>query len=1328
MTDRMLPSREALASIKPLATVVHTDCHYSATHYPASSMQVDLWRYWKLHPKCPVYNTCFSVHIISSVNLDALAAFFQLFIDRHAVLRTKFSYIDNQLVSIIQPQVVDFSVISVKGWSYAKIKTAATNAYRSPYDLENGPLLRVAVFCESETSNYLVVSVHHSVSDGWSLGILLTELKEAYPSLLKGMPIVLPKLGQQYYDFALWQKQFMKTSDAKKQSDYWTSSLPPEMPQLTLGVPDHNPITQKINIFSFKVPARLTARIRRFCASHHMTLNIFFFSAFQLLLHRYAQIDTIITGTPMSGRLRTTAGRRRKDFFFNVGYFVNMVLIDTSFSPEISFLDLTRQVQTQFQNAFRCQDLPFSVVKQLSSFPKSSHQIPQTSFVFQKTSGADIDLSFFLSSSHESNSIQLGELVVKNFYVPQMRGQFDLVLELTENNKIIACNFQFQSHLFSQNGIRSLAKSYKKLLSKCISCQDDPIGTWSLSMSTITSSIGPNIPIPQDTVIDLINYQCTSNGQATALVFNGIAIDYIELNNRANQIAHRLIECGVTADGRVGIIAGRSIEMMVGILGILKAGAAYIPIDPDWPESRQQSIISDNAISLLVTDTEPKVNCNAVLLDDPALVRMPTHNPSVIICPSTVAYVMATSGSTGRPKCIKISHHNIMNLLTGLKKIVYDSFDQPISISWVAPYTFDPSVQQWIALCLGHTVHIIDDQTRKNPDLLLRYWDANNIALSDGTPEHLRLIRAVDCRPKLPRLNTLLIGGESLDYVLVRDFYRKFPHSPVQIINVYGPTECTVDTAYFPVTRSFVRGKKPIPIGYPFPNTTIAIQDIYHHQCPPFCIGELVIGGDSVGCGYVYSPSNDSAFAYQNSARQYRTSDLGYVDANGLLYVVGRKDSQIKLHGFRIEIGEIESIINNCPQVKTCVVRKIKLDTMVECLVAYIIPVHNQGIDPAQVHATLARHLPQFMIPKFIIPISKIPLTPNGKLDTSCLPKPVMGIPTFVTPTTPIQCQLAKIWQDVLKIPSVGIHDNFFDLGGDSLLAVEFEMVAKRRGLSIKLVELYEYPTIDLLAKKVKSANLNSKSKSQSLIRLLTQFVPNLPTGIFIHPVFGSAECYKPLAEFFNGRINCYGLHSPFFFTNVDKIVSITELAAYYIQHISFLPSPVFLFGWSFGGIIAQEMARQLSDVHKQGIVLILADCPISTAGTFDIQDSPPRKVMAEWLKSDILLRGEGAFCPNLTPADQCKLDHCVDVAEIHYRLLGRHKICPTRAKKTIYIRPENRLNLDPKYMDGAWNGYFNNDVDYMTVPGDHYTMMHLKNIAPVLEVMNSLCGYNNNI
>jgi amino acid adenylation domain-containing protein len=1043
--------------------------------YSLSHGQRALWFLWQLAPESHAYNVSLPVCICSLIDIEAIEKAFVELIKRHAQLRSTFRRQGKEIIQQIhQNQQLYFLQVDGSTWSENELKAKVLEAHKVPFDLEKGPVVRVNWFTISSKEHILLLNIHHIVCDGLSLNILLKELIQIYRAQQTGIEMNLPLIKHSYQDYVNWEKRALAGTQGEKLWSYWQKQLAGNLPILNLPTDRQRLPTQTYNGAShkFKLSSALINQVKNQAKSSGVTFYTILLAVFDVLLYRYTGQEDILVGS-------ITLGRSQTEFIPIVGYFVNPVVLRSNLSENIRFEEFLAQVRQTVLEAFTHQDYPFSLlVNKLQPERYSSHSpIFQASFTLQQLQQ---------SQNHRfGNLIEIndgfGGMQLRLFDIPQQEGQFDLVLEVIEDNLSTSAILSYNVDLFDNTTIERMASHFENLLSAIVANPQQKVGEIPLLSVAERQQLllewnDTATDYPRDKCIhQLFEEQVKKTPDAVAVVFEDEQLTYQQLNERANQLAHYLHSLGVEPDVLVGICVERSLEMVVGLLGILKAGGAYVPLDPSYPTERLSYMLSDTGASVLLTQHNllsvlPSHAARMVCLNT-NWAEIASHSQENLVTnlsSNNLAYVIYTSGSTGQPKGVMNTHQSIHNRLQWMQAAYQlTNCDRVLQKT---PFSFDVSVWEFFwPLLTGARIVVARPEGHKDSHYLINLIAQAQITTLHFVPSMLQVFLQEQNLAVCRCLQRVFCSGEALPVELMERF---FEHFDCEFHNLYGPTEAAIDVTFWQCQPQADR--QVVPIGRPISNTQVYILDSQMQPVPIGVAGELHIGGDGLARGYLNRPELTASkfvpnpFSPDRSARLYKTGDLARYQLDGNIEFLGRLDHQVKIRGFRIELSEVEAVLCNHPQVQQAVAIAIADLNGNKRLVAYVVVNDEEHLSTQQLREYLQQQLPAYMVPSVFVILDTLPLTPNGKVDRKALPAPDGEIEReheYVAPRTEIEQILVNIFSEVLGIETIGIHDNFFELGGHSLLATQLiSRLRQALQIDISVRILFETSTIAGLA------------------------------------------------------------------------------------------------------------------------------------------------------------------------------------------------------------------------------------------------------------------------
>ncbi|WP_415835330.1 non-ribosomal peptide synthase/polyketide synthase, partial [Corallococcus soli] len=1037
---------------------------------PASFGQERMWVQERLAPGQAGLGLVYSVRLSGRLDVGALEGSLQEVVRRHEVLRTTFVEQDGRPWQRIAPAlVVPLPVVRVadEDAAWRRLDEEA----RAPFDLEQGPLLEALLFARSDTEHLLMLKLHHTVADAWSLGVLVQELGAAYAALTSGVPVTLPALPLQYADFSAWQRESLGDDALRSQLDWWRTHLDA---RAVLSLPTDRPRGAQVDprgaTVSAVLPPQLLQRLTALAGQEGTTLFTVLLAGFKVLLRRYSGQEDLTVGTPI-------AGRSRAELEPLIGLFVNTLALRTSQEGNPSFREFVTRVKSSALGAFAHQDVPFEKLVEVLQPPRHLDVSPffQVMFVLQNT---------------PRPPLQLPGLSLDARSVAQGFAQFELTLFAMEQPEGLGLTAEYRTALFDEATVARLLGHLRTLLEDAVSRPDARLSELSLLDAAERQRVlhawsGPSEARPRGVLLhQWVEAQVARTPDAVAVIFEGTSLTYAQLDARANQLAWHLRERGVGPEVRVGLLLERSLELVVALLATLKAGGAYVPFDPSFPEQRLAwmakgarpavFLVQERLVARLPVHDGPVVRLDTQWEE---VERQPSVTPPPVSFEEALAYVIFTSGSTGRPKGAMNAHPGIVNRLLWMQGAHPLSPDD--AVLQKTPFSFDVSVWEFFwPLMTGARLVVARPGGHQEPGYLADLIARERITTTHFVPSMLQVFLEEPGLERCASLRRVVCSGEALPLELAERCLERLP--TIRLHNLYGPTEAAVEVT----AHECVRGAlgRSVPIGRPVANTRIRLLDVALRPVPQGVPGELFIGGVQVGRGYLGRPELTAerfipdAYDDTPGARLYRTGDVARWLPDGAIEYLGRTDFQVKVRGLRIELGEIEAALEQHPGVRQAVVVARAGTTASDTrLVAYLL--HRADASPAgteALRAFLEERLPEYMVPATFVPLEALPLTASGKVDRKALPAPDTSTavaPAYVAPRTPTEERLASLWTELLRVERVGAHDDFFALGGHSLLATR--LLSRLRAafhFELPLRAVFKAPTLAALAGVVDEA------------------------------------------------------------------------------------------------------------------------------------------------------------------------------------------------------------------------------------------------------------------
>jgi amino acid adenylation domain-containing protein/FkbM family methyltransferase len=1041
----------------------------------ASYAQQRLWFSHQFEQDKGLYNMPAVLRLEGKLEIPALEQGIDEIVRRHEVLRTAFDEINGDPIQVIHDaRHVELPVIDLETWASesrnAEIKRLINEQVQIPFDLGSSPMLRTLLLRVNPETHLLLLNIHHIAGDEWSLGVFMRELVALYEAFRQGQESPLAEPTIQYADYGVWQRAWSLGEGLRDQLAYWKQQLAgaPETLQLPMVGPRPAVPSHRGGQFAFQLSGELQQQLQDLGRREGTTLFMTLLAAFQTLLYRYSGQTDIVVGCPIASR----TSDETEDL---MGFFINIIVLRTDFSGTPAFEQLLRRVKDVALGAYANQDLPFDKLVEELRPTRDPGRTPLFQVLF--------DLQNDSKKKWEVTGLSLSQME------PEFPSEeFDLALAVTERQDRLDGVVRYRAELFDRETIRRLAGHFECLLKEIVNSPQQSVADLSLLAPEEKAQFlrwnRTERPYATDKCLhQLFEDQAKRTPDAVAVVCDGHELRYGELNRRANQLANYLRERGVGPEKRAGICLGRGWNMVVAILGVLKAGSAYVPLDPEYPQNRLEFMLNDGGVHLLLTDNKfsdrvPQ-NSTRILLDTD-WERIATHSevaPDSGVEPGDAAYAIYTSGSTGRPKGTIIEHRSVVNFLNWAREAF--RADELAGVLFSTSICFDISVFELFApLAWGGTL-IVSENALQIPQLK----DRARASLINTVPSAAAELVKMKALPS--GVHTVNLAGEAAKRPLVDELY-KLP-SVERVLNAYGPTETTIYSTFALLSH----GGGEVTIGKPIANTQAFVLDANLQLVPVGVFGELYLGGRGVARGYIDRPEITAnvflpnPFSREPGGRMYATGDRVRWTAAGELEFAGRLDHQIKIRGFRIEPGEIESVIVRQKGVKEAVVIPDPGAVDEKRLVAYVAPT-LPGTFLEELKTALRQSLPEHMIPSAFVLLEKMPRTANGKLDRKALPSPdaaaFVSAMKYVPPHTDLERTLCRIWAGILRLERIGIEDNFFESGGHSLIATRVtSQLRSELGVEVPVRAIFEHPTVAQFAHHVQKRMEDEPAKTLAI-------------------------------------------------------------------------------------------------------------------------------------------------------------------------------------------------------------------------------------------------------
>ncbi|MCY8423896.1 amino acid adenylation domain-containing protein [Bacillus vallismortis] len=1319
---------------------------------PLSFAQRRLWFLHCLEGPSPTYNIPVAIRLSGELDQSVLQAALYDLVCRHESLRTIFPESQGTSYQHILDADQARPVLHVTEMAEKELSERLAEAVRYSFDLAAEPAFRAELFVIGPGECVLLLLVHHIVGDGWSLTPLTRDLGAAYAARCHGKAPEWAPLAVQYADYALWQQELLGSGDDPNsliagQLAFWKETLRNLPDQLELPTDYSRPAepSHDGDTIHFRIEPELHKRLQELARANRVSLFMVLQSGLAALLTRLGAGTDIPVGSPIAGRNDDALGDL-------VGLFINTLVLRTDTSGDPSFRELLDRVREVNLAAYENQDLPFERLVEVLNPARSraTHPLFQIMLAFQNTPDAELHLPD-MDSSLQIHSVG--------------SAKFDLTLEISENRLAdgtpngLEGLLEYSTDLFKQETAQALADRLMRLLEAAESDPDQHIGNLDIlapeersNMVTDWQSVSDKLPhacLPEQ-----FEKQAALSPDAIAVVYEDQALRYAELNERANRLARMLISEGVGPEQFVALALPRSLEMAVGLLAVLKAGAAYLPLDPDYPADRIAFMLKDAQPAFIMTNIKaaahipPAENVPRIILDDPELVeklnRYPAENPNNTdriqpLSPLNTAYVIYTSGSTGVPKGVMIPHQNVTRLFAATDHWFHFSSDD----IWTMfhSYAFDFSVWEiWGPLLHGGRLVIVPHHVSRSPESFLRLLVKEGVTVLNQTPSAFyQMMQAEREQPDLGQalsLRYVIFGGEALELSRLEDWYNRHPENRPQLVNMYGITETTVHVSYIELDREIAALRANSLIGCGIPDLGVYVLDERLQPVPPGVAGEMYVSGAGLARGYL-GRSGLTAERFiadpfgPPGTRMYRTGDVARLRADGSLDYVGRTDHQVKIRGFRIELGEIEAALVQHSQLEDASVIVREDQPGDKRLAAYVIPSSEETFDPAELRKYAAERLPDYMVPSAFVAMEELPLTPNGKLDRKALPAPdFTATVTGRGPRTPKEEILCDLFMEVLHLPRVGIDDRFFDVGGHSLLAVQLmSRIREALGVELSIGILFEAPTVAGLAERLEMGS--SQSALDVLLPLRTS--GDKPPLFCVHPAGGLSWCYAGLMTNVGTDYPIYGLQARGIGQREELPETLDDMAADYIEQIRTVQpkGPYHLLGWSLGGNVIQAMATQLQHQGDEISLLVMLDAypnhflPIKEApddeealiallalGGYD-PDSLGDKPLDFETAIEILRRDGSA----LASLDESVILNLKNTYVNSVGILGSYKPKTFRGNVLFF-----RSTIIPEWFDpiepDSWKPYINGQIEQIDIDCRHKDLCQPEPLAQIGKVL----------
>ncbi|MFL6289499.1 MAG: non-ribosomal peptide synthetase [Thermoanaerobaculia bacterium] len=1295
--------------------------------YELSAYQRGIWSLVQASPDNPFYNASRILKMIGPFDLGRFHRALETAIARHDILRASFASTERGPVQRVASAVaIDLPLEDLSDLPSARREARLGQWIRDtawmPFDLEAAPLIRCRAFRFADEDHRLVMTAHHIVSDGGSGRLLIEELAALYLKLGEGAPMPPPP-DLQYHDFGHWQNEQLASGAMAESEAYWLRRLGGELPALELPADRQRPPVSSYRGAQYQrlLSAGLTGRLKELRRKQGTTIFRVMLAALDTFLCRLSGETDVIVGSPVSGRTHPALRDVQ-------GLFVNMLALRADLRSDPPFAEVLAQIKRTSREDIDHKDFPFDLLIQRLNPRRDPGRPPIFNVVL------------VMREHSFASELAAGTLVISQDEVPLTRvSRYDLTLIVAETAPGLRLTFEYNTDLFEPSTMVRMAGNLEQLLEGVVLSPGAPISRLPLLTAAERAAVllewndTEREPADARLLHQRFADQAAASPDRVAVVFETGQLTYRQLNGLANQLAHYLRRMGVGPEVLVGICLERSLDLVVGLLGILKAGGAYVPLDPSYPRPRLEHMLEDSRVPIVLTHGGlaadlPSRGIRWVLLDGDrqAIARESCQDPASGAVPENAAYVIYTSGSTGSPKGALNTHRAICNRLLWMQEAY--SLTAADRVLQKTPISFDVSVWEFFwPLLAGACLVVARPDVHREGAELVRLIAGQEITTLHFVPSMLQAFLAEEGVEGCRCLKRVFCSGEALSPELERRFATRLQ---AELHNLYGPTEAAVDVTSWACGRT--GEERSVPIGRPIANLQIVVLDRDGNPAPIGVPGELHIGGQGLARGYFGRPGLTAAsfvphpHAGEPGARLYRTGDLARYRPDGNLEYIGRLDHQVKIRGVRIELGEIETALQRHPAVKEAVAVVRENPAGDRHLVACVVPRREPPPTAAELRGFLAARLPAVMVPAFFVMLDAIALTPSGKVDRASLmaasararaPESV-----YVAPRDPLEWELTGLWEELLGAQGIGVLDNFFDIGGHSLLAVSLAAGIHRRfGIAVPAAAVLQAPTIADLSVLLRARGHAGRTAARSgnLVPIRSG-APSQPPLLLVHAHRGGVFVYHALARALGGSYPIYGLQASGLDEGEEPLDSVPAMAARYVDQIRALQprGPYRLVGWSFGGLVAYEMARQLESGGEQVAILALIDCspPGDIASAALAGDSLPHIGRAFFGLEDealagldesrslqvLLARGRDR---NLLPAGMTaeSLGRLIRVVRAHTQALSTY--LPTdgiRADICLLLAATASQVRDP----GAWRGRTSGAYSVVTVPGAHHEMV----------------------
>ncbi|MDQ0272984.1 non-ribosomal peptide synthetase [Cytobacillus purgationiresistens] len=1243
---------------------------------PLSIDQERLWFFNRMHPEVSAYNVYGVAKFKGKLNHKALEHSINTIIQRHEAWRTVFDV--REPLQVVLPELkIEIPTVDVSNLNPPKqeeeIQRLVKEEVQRLFNLEKGPLVRFKLFYQSKTEAMLVMTVHHIVMDHLSFSIFFEEMVASYKAFLDDTTAHLPDLPVQYADYTEWQREYLQGETKENLLSFWRDQLKGSdyVLDITTDFPRTPAVTYSGARSFIDISKEDLDSLKEIAKKENATPFMIFLTAFKVLLHRYTGQSDIIVGSPL-------ANRNRLELEKVIGYFLTMGAFRSDISGDMSFRELLKNVRETSIGVYKNQDLPIGLLLDEIKVPVDPSRNP----LFQAV--------FVYVEEHE-DKLKLPEVEIEFQLIDGMTAKYDITIGFTESKKGLEGFFEYSPDLFREETIKNMKEHFCRLLKEIIKNPDMKISDMKMLSDEEQKQqlLNWNKTEKQRSFDQLLHLlvekQAAKTPETIAIKYGHTTLTYRELNERSNQLAHLLINSGVKKQVKVGMVMDTSLEMVIGMLGIFKAGCVYVPVESSFPEDRIQYILDDSGVEVLVTqsksDVGNAVNAQRKIYLDHTLSAIKDESNSNIqtdISAYDLAYIMYTSGSTGKPKGVALEHSGICNLIEHSVSLL--GLAESSRMLQLSSINFDTSIaEMFSALSSGATLCIAPIEARAGGMDLIQYITEEKVTTMMLTPT---IISSISPDQLPDSVNTMGTGAEPCTLEI-----RDWKTENRRVLNIYGPTE----TSIYVLANDFEYDDKPSCIGRPVQNTKVYILDSRQQLVPTGVRGELYVGGAGVARGYINNQQQTKEKFIKNPFRDgeymYRTGDFAKWLPDGKVEILGRKDDQVKIKGVRIETGEIETVLSHYPDIEEAVVMSRSNSINSQFLCAYYQA--TKEVDEETLRAFLMKQLPTYMIPSHYVRIDKLPIGDSGKLDKKALPEPDIVSKdrrNYISPVSESEKIMVLVWEEVLGIKNIGLEDSFFNLGGDSLKAIQVSSSLYKHGWEFEMKQIFLNPVLKDLCFYLKP--ITDEDEEQRIGTFLTQ--KGKPIVFCFPPVTGFGVAYYQLAR----NLGNYTIYS------FDYLKDTHKIKLYAQKIIEVQPEgPYVLMGYSAGGKIAFEVAKELEQVHRR----VVADMIMIEAYRVKRTDAMTEESIEDNLK--ILMENPTReYLKGALFSDRDK-DRIRDFMRYVFSLEGSGEI---EANIHLIHSPDYERNEHYEYEE--WFLSTNGEISHVEGYGLHNTMLFTEN------------------